>query len=410
MIDVAPLRDSRDFRLFFLGQLVSMLGSQLTMVAIPYQVYRQTHSSFQVGAVSLVQLVPLVICSLAGGSYVDAWDRRRMMLWSFAALALTSAGLALNASAMHPQLWALYVISALGAGLTGFVSPARMAVVPSVVPSSQLVPAFAFMQVVIQVGTVVGPALAGLLIAAADLALVYGIDAATFVVAMVTVFLMRPMRPTGHTERPGWRAFVEGVRYLRGRQAVQGAYLIDINAMVFGMPRALFPAMAETVFHGGALTLGLLYAAPGAGALVGALTTGWVNGIRRQGFAVIVAVIVWGASIAVFGFVDTLGLALVLLAVAGWADVISAVLRNAIILAAAPDAMRGRLASFQSAVVQSGPRLGDMEAGTVAALTSTTFSVVSGGLACIAGALVLARLMPGFRDQVADVPDAETPS
>ena len=186
---------------------------------------------------------------------------------------------------------------------------------------------------------------------------------------------------------------------MRGRQAIQGAYLIDVNAMVFGMPRALFPALASSVFGGGASTVGFLYAAPGAGALIGALTTGWVGRIQRQGRAVIIAVIVWGLAITGFGLVPWLPAALVLLAVAGWADVISAVFRNTIIQLAVPDALRGRLSGLQMAVVAGGPRVGDFEAGTVATGFGNTSSVVSGGLVCIAGALVLARLLPGFRRQ-----------
>ena len=196
-----------------------------------------------------------------------------------------------------------------------------------------------------------------------------------------------------------FQSIIEGLGFVRGRQAIQGAYLIDINAMVFGMPRALFPALATTLFGGGASTLGFLYAAPGAGALVGALTTGWVSRIRRQGLAVIVAVLTWGAAITCFGLVSWLPGALALLAVAGWADVISAVFRNTIIQLAVPDALRGRLSGLQIAVVAGGPRVGDLESGAVGAAFGDTVSVVSGGLACIAGALVLARLLPGFRQQ-----------
>jgi len=211
---------------------------------------------------------------------------------------------------------------------------------------------------------------------------------------------MSPQPPTGTAgHRAGLRSIVEGLRFVRGRQAIQGAYLIDINAMVFGMPRALFPALATTFFGGGAATLGFLYAAPGAGALVGALTTGWVSRIQRQGLAVILAVIAWGAAITCFGLVPWLPAALALLAAAGCADVISAVFRSTIIQLAVPDALRGRLAGLQIAVVTGGPRVGDLESGVVAAAFGDTVSVVSGGLACIAGALLLARLMPGFRQQ-----------
>jgi MFS family permease len=196
--------------------------------------------------------------------------------------------------------------------------------------------------------------------------------------------------------RPGWRSTVAGLRFVRRSQPVQGAYLIDVNAMVFGMPRALFPALAATVFGGGATTVGLLYSAPGVGALLGALTSGWVGRVRRQGLAVVCAVLVWGLSIAAFGVAHWLPLALVLLAVAGWADVLSAVFRNTIIQFAGPDGMRGRLMGVQMAVVAGGPRLGDLEAGAVATAFGDTVSVVSGGLACVAGALLVAWRLPGF--------------
>jgi MFS family permease len=223
-------------------------------------------------------------------------------------------------------------------------------------------------------------------------------------VAIPAALAIGPQRPAGGGQRPGWRSVLEGVRFVRGRQAIQGSFLIDIGANVFGLPRALFPALAATVFGGGATTLGLLYAAPGAGALAGALTTGWVGHVRRQGRAVTVAVIVWGLAIIGFGLTPILPAALALLAVAGWADVISAVFRSAILQLSAPDALRGRLTGLHICVVTSGPRLGDLEAGAVAAAFGDTISVVSGGLACVASALLLVGLLPGFRRQHSEAP------
>jgi predicted MFS family arabinose efflux permease len=283
-----------------------------------------------------------------------------------------------------------------------------MAAVPGMVERRHIPAASAMTQIVFQLGVIVGPALSGLLLGI-GLPLVYGLDAVSFVVAVVTTAMLTPIPATAHAAGLSpWQSTKEGLRYLRTRQALQGVYLIDINAMVFGMPRALFPAMAGAVFGGGTITLGFLYAAPGVGALIGAVTTGWVDNLRRQGWAVIVAVCVWGAAIALFGFTDTLWVALVLLAVAGWADVISAVLRNTILQSSIPERFRSRMSSIQMAVVQGGPRLGDMESGTVAALTSIEFSIVSGGLACIAGAAVIGALLPVFRHHVAghidDVP------
>ena len=355
LVDMAPLRESRQFRLLFFGQLVTTVGSQLTVVAIPYQVYGQTHSSLQVGAISLAQLVPLVVGSLVGGTVGDAVDRRKLLLGSSALLALTSSALAVNALVPHPSLLALYLISALAAGLTGFVNPARNAVDPRLVRPSQLIAAPGLHPGHLPAGD--GGRSGPLGTADRPSRPAVGVRHRRHHLrrsSMVAVFVMAPLPPAAGARRPGVGSIMEGLRYLRGRQVIQGAYLIDINAMVFGMPRALFPALAQHVFGGGAATLGYLYAAPGVGALLGAVTTGWVTRIRRQGRAVVVAVVVWGVAITVFGFVDSLPFALVLLAVAGWADVISAVLRNTIIQTNAPDEFRSRLSSIQMAVVQGG--------------------------------------------------------
>jgi len=397
-IDLTPLRRSRDLRRLVSGELVSVLGNQLTTVAVPYQVYQLTRSSLDVGLVSITQLVPLIAGSLLGGSVVDAMDRRRVLMLAQVLMAACSAGLAVNAD-LGTSLWPLFVLPALAAGFSGLDSAGRNAMVPNMVRRSEVSTANAIFQVLFQLGLVAGPALAGLLLAGAGVLFVYWMDVASFGAALLAVFMISP-QPAGEAgHRPGLRSILEGLRFVRGRQAIQGAYLIDINAMVFGMPRALFPALAASVFGGGASTLGFLYAAPGAGALAGALTTGWVSRIQRQGLAVIVAVIVWGFAITCFGLVSWLPLALVLLAAAGCADVISAVFRSTIIQLAVPDALRGRLAGLQIAVVTGGPRIGDLESGAVAAGFGDTVSVVSGGLACIAGALLLARLLPGFRHQ-----------
>jgi MFS family permease len=408
LVDTTPLRESRDFRLLFIGQLISVIGTQLTVVAIPYQVYSMTHSTLQVGAISLAQLFPFLAGALSAGPIGDSVDKRRIMVWTALAMMLTSGAMAVNAAVDHPSLVVLYIVSALAAGLFGFSSTARSAAVPGMVERRHLAAAAAMTQIVFQVGVIVGPALSGLLLGI-GLPLVFGLDAASFVVAAITSAMLRPIPPAhGAGGLSPWQSTREGLRYLRSRQALQGVYLIDINAMVFGMPRALFPAMAGAVFGGGTITLGFLYAAPGVGALIGAVTTGWVANLRRQGWAVIVAVSVWGAAIALFGLTDTLWVALVLLAVAGWADVISAVLRNTMLQSTIPERFRSRMSSIQMAVVQGGPRLGDMESGAVATLTSIEFSVVSGGLACIVGAAVIGALLPVFRRHVAgeidDVP------
>ena len=400
LLDITPLRRSRDYRALISGLGVSVLGNQLTTVAVPFQVYAITRSSLMVGLVSLAQLFPLIFGSLLGGSLVDAVDRRRLLLIVEGICACCSAGLALNAD-FGPALWPLFLLPAITASQSGIDSSARNAMLPGLVGMELLPASNAIFQSLFQTGAIVGPAVAGLLLAGAGVHVIYWIDVASYLIAMTAVLTMSPQPPPaagtpgGAVTRPGWRSTLEGLRFVRRSQPVLGAYVIDVNAMVFGMPRALFPALAATVFGGGATTVGLLYAAPGAGALLGALTTGWVDRVRRQGLAVICAVLVWGAAIAGFGVAHWLPLALALLAVAGWADVLSAVFRNTIIQFAGPDGMRGRLMGVQMAVVAGGPRLGDLEAGAVATAFGDTASVVSGGLACIVGALAIARARAG---------------
>jgi MFS family permease len=392
--DVTPLRESGQYRLLYTGELLAFLGSQLTVVAVPLQVYLLTRSSLAVGLVGLAQLGPLLICSLLGGAVVDAVDRRVLLVWVQLARGALGVGLVANALRPQPMLWPLYALTAAGAGLQAVDAPARTAAIPALVRRELLPAAAALHQILMQVGLVAGPALAGVLVGQAGLAAAYAIEVATFAAASLLALALRPLPPGEGAAPAGIASVREGLRFLRGRRALQGTFLIDLNAMVFGMPRALFPALGTGLFHGGPGTVGLLYAAPGAGALLGALTAGWVGGVRRQGRAVLLAVTAWGAAITVFGLVSWLPLALALLAVAGAADVISAVFRNTILQLTVPDGLRGRLAAIHIGVVTGGPRLGDAEAGAVAAIAGPRVSVVSGGLACLAGVALIAWRLP----------------
>jgi MFS family permease len=367
-----------------------MLGNQLTIVAIAYQVYQLTNSSLWVGLVSLFQLPFLIWGSLWGGAIGDRTDKRRILSIGGVVLAVLSAGLALNSLLTHPSLLAIVILSALAAFGGGFVNPARNASIPRLVPANKLVSAYSLNQVGIQVATVVGPAISGILLASLGVASCYWVDVTSFVVFVAATLRMESLPPSGGVATSSWQATKDGLAYLRTHKIAQGVYVADLNAMIFGMPRALFPAMGLSVFHGGPQLVGLFFAAPGAGALLGAITTGWVERVDRRGRAVIIAVMGWGAAIAVFGLSPWVGLALIGLAIAGWADVISAVLRNAILQSRIQDQFRGRLSAIQIAVVTGGPRLGDLESGAVAGLSSTTFSVVSGGLACVIGSVLVA--------------------
>jgi MFS family permease len=392
LVDVTPLRRSREFRLLYFGEVVSYLGTQMTIVAAPYQVYLLTRSSLMVGLLGLVSVVPLVAGSLLGGALADQHDRRTLLLVAQVLVGATSVGLAVNAMLARPSVWAIFVLVVLQQAFGGLDTPTRNAATPGLVGADHLAAAAALNQLMFQLGVVVGPAVGGLLIAKVSVSSAYWVDTATFGVAIVAMLAMAPLRPEGGGTKASAASILEGLRFLKGRKDLQGTFVIDINAMVFGMPRALFPALGTSL--GGATVVGLLYAAPGAGALAGAATSGWVSRVDQQGRAVVIAVIAWGAAIAAFGFVHWLPLALVLLALAGAADVVSAVFRNTILQLSAPDRLRGRLSAVHIAVVTGGPRVGDFEAGAVASIATPEIAVVSGGLACIAGALVIARAMP----------------
>ena len=400
VLDLTPLRASREFRLLWLGELVSHTGRHITVVALPYQVYQLTDSALAVGAIGLVQVVPLVVFSLVGGAWADAMDRRRLLLISQAGSMAASLLLFAGALAGRPPLWFLYVAAGVSSAFSALDSPARTAAIPNLVPRDRLASAAALVQVLFQVNEVAGPALGGVIIAKLGLAWAYGIDVVSFAAAIGTLAAMRPMRPEGHGTRPSvMRSVREGFAYLRGRRVIQTTFSVDLVAMVFGMPRALFPVLAEEAFRVGPTGLGLLHAAPGAGALAGALLTGWVRHVRHQGRAVLWAVAVWGAAIAGFGMSTRgpLWVALSLLAVAGAADVVSAIFRSTILQTTVPDRLRGRLSAIHIMVVTGGPRLGDVEAGVVAHLTTPVFSAVSGGVACVLGVGLLAWLVPQFR-------------
>lgn len=393
-VDVRPLRTGA-FRRLWLGQAVTVVGNQMTIVAVPLQVYNITHRSLDVGLTSMVALVPLVVCGLLGGAIVDNVDRRVLLLFTGSALALVSIGLwaqaLLSGAGSIYLLWALVAVQS---ALFAINSPARSAVIPRLLPAEQVPAANALNQVVMNAGVVAGPLLAGVVIARFGLPWTYFVEAVTFVVALYTLLRLPPLPPV-RGEGRGRASVREGLRFLAGRPILLMTFVVDINAMVFGWPRALFPELATTRY-GGDFALGWLNAAPAAGALLAALVGGWLGRVSRQGLAILVAVSVWGTAIAAFGVATTLPVAVLCLALAGAGDMVSSVFRTSILQLAAPDEMRGRLQGVFVVVVTGGPRLGDLRAGGVSALASPTVSLVSGGAACVLGVLLLAALMPAF--------------
>lgn len=394
LVDTTPLREAPRFRWLFAGHGLSWIGRQITVVAVPFQLYAMTGSTVKVGTLGLVQFGATIVISLAGGAIADAMDRRMLLLVSQVSLAATAGVLSWNSSLDVPLEWPLYVLTAANAAVSSVDLPTRAAVLPTLVSRALLPSAFALNQTLGNVAKAGGPALAGVLIATTTLQVTYLIEALAFILGAVLVFPIGPLPPQEGASRPGFKSIAEGFRFLRQRRILQATFAIDLNAMIFGMPSALFPAIGITVLGGDASTVGLLYAAPGMGALIAAFTSGWVGRVRRQGRAVIFAAIGWGIAITVFGFTKSVPMAVTMLMVAGAADVVSAVFRNTILQLTVPDNLRGRLSGFHVAVVAGGPRLGDFEAGAVAALTSLRFSVISGGLACVLGALGIAKWMP----------------
>jgi MFS family permease len=394
-VDTRPLRH-RDFRNLWIGQMISTLGGAIGTVAVPYQVYNLTGSTALVGALGLASLVPLLVVPLVGGAIADAWDRRTVLLRTETGMALITGLFLLNALLPHPQVWALFVLQALAVAVFSLGRPAMSSLAPRLVPDEEIAAANALDSVYNSLGAVAGPAVGGLIISFAGVPWTYGIDCATYVASLVALAALPRLPPLVEVDRPSVRSILDGFRFLKGRQALLGIFLVDSSAMVFGMPSALFPAFALHQLGGDASTVGYLYAAPYAGALLGSLVSGWTSHVRRQGLAVTFWACIWGAAIAGFGFTTSLWPALVLLAVAGGADFYSAVLRSVILLRSTPDHLRGRLKGIEFMQVASAPSLGDLEAGVLASLTSLRFSIVSGGLFCIVGCVVAAIALPGF--------------
>jgi MFS family permease len=397
--DLSPFRDSRDLRLVVGGSFVSSLGAQATLVALPFQLYLLTRSALLVGLLGAVEVVPLVSMSLLGGAIADRMDRRRLLLLTQIGLVATSGGLAVLAAVGQPPVAALYALGGLLAGCNALQNVATSALVPNLIDRPRLPRVLAVNYGLSALSMVMGPGLGGLLIAAAGVQAAYTVDAVSCLAVVGTVLFIAAQPPAavvgGHPKV--LTSIAEGLRYVRGNRALVGSFAIDLVAMTFGMPRALFAVLAVSVFHAGAAGTGALYAAVPAGATVAALLTGWINHARRLGIIVIWAVAVWGAAVALAGLMRSLWPAVALLAVAGAADSISAVCRSTINQTVTPDEMRGRMSATFSLVVTGGPRLGDIESGSVAGAAGVRFSVVSGGLLCMLGVVVIALAFPALR-------------
>jgi len=398
LADVTPLRESAAFRRLWVGTTLSSVGGALTSFAVILQVYDLTRSTLAVGAIALAQMVPTLAVGLLGGPVTDTTDRRKLVLVTSSCLAAVSAALAAQAFAGLRVLWLLYALVAVQSSLVAVDRPARSTFVPRLLPSSQLTAGLALNRLSFQIMMTAGPVLAGVIAASSHLGLraCYLLDAVSFTAALYGVARLPVMRPKADAPRPAPRAIVEGFSFIRRSQVLAGAFLADLNATIFGLPIALFPAINAERFGGNPRTLGLFTAAIGVGGLVSAAFSGPVRHVARQGRAMLCTVAVWGAAFAGFAIAPGLWLTLSLLAVAGAADTFTVVFRGAIVAAVTPDQLRGQVLAADYAVGAGGGQLGNLEAGALGSLTSPTISALAGGLVTIAGAIVIGLTLPVF--------------
>jgi len=393
-LNLAPLRKHRDYRLLYTGQLVSMFGSMITYVAVPYQVFELTHSSFLVGMLGASQLIPLLLFALWGGAYADAMDRRKLLVVSEIVMTAGSLVLAINGMLAHSSVVLIFAVSAMMSACNGFHRPALDAMTPRLVDREDLTAVSALNFFRFSISAIGGPALGGVCMAALGYPLTYMIDVLSFLVSLISLAAIRRMPPSDRASRPGIQSIVEGLKYALGRPELIGTYVVDMVAMTFAMPMALFPSMA--VAWGGARAAGWLYSAMSFGSLFTTIFSGWTSKVNRHGAAVVIAAAIWALAIVFVGFSSSLPLAVVCLAMAGAADSVSGVFRGTIWNETIPSDLRGRLAGVEMISYLSGPLLGNARAGWVASISSNTTSIVSGGVICFVGVLLCIPFLPAF--------------
>ena len=406
LTDVRPLQVSLPYRRLFFGTTVSQLGQQMTNVAVAIQVYALTHSSFFVGLVGVFALIPLVALGLYGGAIADAVDRRSLALAASAGLWGVSILLALQAFLLDTgSVWLLYGLIAVQSGFYALNNPARSAMVPRLLDIELLPAAAALNQASFNLGFTFGPVLGALVIKWHGFGAAYTVDVITFAAAYYGLVRLPRMPPLADSPRAGLRSVLDGLSFLRQSPNLRMTFVADLCAMVLAQPRALFPALAYKVYGGGAAVVGVLQAAPAAGAVIAFVFSGWVSRVRLQGLAIVVAVAVYGLAIGGVGLTDVLWLGVVFLAISGMADMVSSAYRNTVLQVAAPDHLRGRLQGVFIVVVAGGPRAGDFVAGSVASGVGERLALVLGGLACVVGVLTAGALSRGFLAY-----DAENPT
>lgn len=393
LLDLSPLRTSRDYRLLFFGQMVSFFGSMMTFIVVPWQMYQLTQSSAMVGYISLAEFVPMVTLAFVGGALADFLDKRKMLRFTEVGQTIVTAILLGNSFLPEPRIWVLFVAVAMHAGLAALQRPAFESFIQKVIPAEMMAAVMALNSIRFSIGMIIGPAIAGVIATQLSPSVAYSIDLVTFSASLVAVFLLQFVPPPENAEKPSFQSIKRAWKYAFSRQELVGTYFIDIAAMFFAFPQALYPALA--VIYGDKY-VGFFPAAIAFGALAAGLTSGWTRRIQRHGLFVTIAAVLWGVAILFFGLVESLVPALVLLAVAGFFDMISGIFRGAIWNQTIPNYLRGRLASIEMMSYLTGPMLGSAKMGIVAERFGVRVALVSGGALCIVSVLGAAVLLPKF--------------
>ena len=395
LLNISILKRNRNYGFLFLGQFVSFFGTMITGVALPYQIYHETQSILMVGLLSLSQLIPLLFTALLGGVLADRHHRRRLLLITESILTIGCLLLALNSLLPLPKIWVLFVVATIMSAINGLHRPALDSITQQIVAKKDLAAVGTLSSFKFNVAMIAGPAVGGLIIAHFGIVITYLVDLVTFLISLTALLMMTHIpKPEFKQDLSTFASLKQGFKYAISRQELVGTYVVDFVAMIFGMPTALFPAIAQS--FGGVKTLGLLYTAPAVGALINSLFSGWVEKVKRHGVAVALAAGLWGVSIIFFGLSKNLWLALFFLVISGGLDNISGIFRSIMWNETIPNELRGRLAGIEMISYLGGPRLGDTEASLVAAAFSITASIVSGSVLCLVGVAVSCYFLPKF--------------
>ncbi len=392
-IDITPLKVSRDYRLLFFGQLVSFFGTMMSFVAINWQMYELTQSSAMVGYIALAEFFPMFFLAFVGGAIADSFDKRKILRLTEIGQVLTTGILLVNALLPNPKIWVIFLVAALHAGFAALQRPAFESYIQKVIPPDQMEAVMALNSMRWSIGAIISPAIAGIITTSFGVSIAYGIDFVSFSASLIAVFMLNRVAVPENADKPSLKSILEAWRYGLSRQYLLGTYLVDIMAMFFAFPQALFPALA--IIYGKEY-VGFFPAAIALGAFLASVTSGWTKFVHRHGLVITIVAILWGVAIMFFGFSTNLWLALGCLVFAGFFDMLSGIFRGAIWNQTIPNYLRGRMASIEMISYLTGPYLGSAKMGIIAEKSSISTALVSGGILCVVAIAITAIFLPKF--------------